>query len=508
AQPTRPVPRSARSAHRAPQGGPSEITRLLNAAAAARAQLGVQVAEAEAALAQREAEHAAAEADVRVLEATEADLRSAVTMARSRLGQIEATIPGLAAAWDAAAAAASEKTTRVGYPLARGRAPKDDAVRAWSALVDATGMRDEAVEALRVGELDLELAGTRVADGRQAAASAAEELEQRRHALDGLRRQLEAAGSAATTGGFATRSLTTEGSDPPTPSALALSDVPPEYLDLYRLHAARCPGLSWTVLAAIGFIESSHGRSAAPGVHAGANFAGAMGPMQFLGPTWDAYGVDGNEDGARDVYQPSDAVAGAANYLCASGAGRLATLAGAIWDYNHADWYVAAVIQLAAAYGGTAFAEPGPPATVAQLLANPNLTLSPGARADLVAGRADPRLTELLGVLAAHHRITVSVIKTGHSQFVAGTTRVSNHFDGRGVDISEVDGAPVDTSNAMALELSLAILTTDSAMRPDEFGSPWPELSRFPGGFSDDDHADHLHLGWTAASQAPTATAR
>jgi hypothetical protein len=35
-------------------------------------------------------------------------------------------------------------------------------------------------------------------------------------------------------------------------------------------------------------------------------------------------------------------------------------------------------------------------------------------------------------------------------------------------------------------------------LRPDEFGSPWAELSRFPGGFSDDDHQDHLHVGWGA----------
>jgi D-alanyl-D-alanine dipeptidase len=124
------------------------------------------------------------------------------------------------------------------------------------------------------------------------------------------------------------------------------------------------------------------------------------------------------------------------------------------------------------------------------------VTLSGQARADLLAGRTDKRAVGLLSALATNHRITISVIQTGHDQFVAGTNRVSNHFHGRGVDITEVDGVAVTASSPEALELSLAILTSDSPIRPAEFGSPWPELSRFPGGFSDADHADHLLLGW------------
>ncbi|MCA1571826.1 MAG: hypothetical protein ABR540_13500 [Acidimicrobiales bacterium] len=47
-----------------------------------------------------------------------------------------------------------------------------------------------------------------------------------------------------------------------------------------------------------------------------------------------------------------------------------------------------------------------------------------------------------------------------------------------------------------ALALALKLLNIDGRLRPDEVGSPWPELSRFPGAFSDDDHTNHLHLGW------------
>jgi hypothetical protein len=58
-------------------------------------------------------------------------------------------------------------------------------------------------------------------------------------------------------------------------AALGLADVPPAYLVLYMDAAPACPGLPWGVLAGIGKVESDHGRSDAPGVHSGANFAGA-----------------------------------------------------------------------------------------------------------------------------------------------------------------------------------------------------------------------------------------
>src|SRR5829696_543469 len=47
----------------------------------------------------------------------------------------------------------------------------------------------------------------------------------------------------------------------PSPSRAAVADIPPGYLTLYEKAARRCPGLSWTVLAAIGKVESNHGRS-------------------------------------------------------------------------------------------------------------------------------------------------------------------------------------------------------------------------------------------------------
>jgi membrane-bound lytic murein transglycosylase B len=109
-----------------------------------------------------------------------------------------------------------------------------------------------------------------------------------------------------------------------TASPSAQQDIPPAYLTLYRQAADTCPGLPWSVLAAIGKVETNHGRLQAPGVTSGANFAGAAGPMQFgiggkAGNTWGAYAIDADGGGAS-VYNPVDAIFTAANYLCQNGA--------------------------------------------------------------------------------------------------------------------------------------------------------------------------------------------
>src|SRR4029450_9330600 len=138
------------------------------------------------------------------------------------------------------------------------------------------------------------------------------------------------------------------------PSPSAQQDIPPQLLPVYQTAADSCPGLPWSVLAAIGKVETDHGRSTAPGVHSGVNFAGAAGPMQIgvggkAGNTWGGYAVDGDGGGA-DVYNPVDAIFTAASYLCANGANKGADVAGAVFAYNHADWYVTKVLATASPY--------------------------------------------------------------------------------------------------------------------------------------------------------------
>jgi hypothetical protein len=121
---------------------------------------------------------------------------------------------------------------------------------------------------------------------------------------------------------------------------------PSNYIELFQQSAALyCPGMSWTVLAAIGQIESGDGANNGP------SSAGALGPMQFMPGTWQAWGITAfGEPGPPNVMDPYDAVASAARYLCASGAGTPSGLPRAIFAYNHADWYVAEVLALARQY--------------------------------------------------------------------------------------------------------------------------------------------------------------
>ena len=104
------------------------------------------------------------------------------------------------------------------------------------------------------------------------------------------------------------------------PSAVALSDIPPAYLALYLDAARTCPGLPWAVLAGIGKVESDNGQSNAPGVHSGANYAGAEGPMQFEPATFAQYAVDADPPCRSASYDPADAIYTAAAMLCANGA--------------------------------------------------------------------------------------------------------------------------------------------------------------------------------------------
>ncbi|MDP9828605.1 lytic transglycosylase domain-containing protein [Kineosporia succinea] len=114
--------------------------------------------------------------------------------------------------------------------------------------------------------------------------------------------------------------------------------IPADYLAAYRSAAGTCTGLRWTLLAAVGQVESGHGRNVGP------SSAGAQGPMQFMPATFAAYGVDGDLDGVTDVWDPQDAIFSAANYLCASGIRDGKGDRTALFAYNRADWYVDLVL--------------------------------------------------------------------------------------------------------------------------------------------------------------------
>jgi cell wall-associated NlpC family hydrolase len=150
-------------------------------------------------------------------------------------------------------------------------------------------------------------------------------------------------------------SLLSVGGGAPAASSAATAQIPAAMLTLYQQAAATCPGLPWTILAAIGTIESDNGRSNLPGVHSGANSAGAEGPMQFEPATFAAYDEPVPPGGASppNPYDPADAVYAAARLLCANGGAGGADLSGAVYDYNHSSAYVAQVLALAQTYAAS-----------------------------------------------------------------------------------------------------------------------------------------------------------
>ena len=325
------------------------------------------------------------------------------------------------------------------------------------------------------------------------------------------------------------------GDTPASSLSAAAGDIPTAALDAYLRWGNTCPGLRWAVLAGIGKVESGHGTTGGASIQpggetlpyilgppldgsgAGGNttalpvgrWAGmwglsgpwqqALGPMQFLPDTFDAWAVDGNADGRVDPHNIGDAVATAAAYLCGS-EHAVTDERAAIRRYNHSDAYIDEVLMWAATYStaGTGLAV-GPVPSPAEVLANANLDIYPGGRDDLAAGLIDGRILQLLVAVARHHQLTVTALISGHSRCIDDQPDVpdcivSNHFYGRAVDISAIDGQLVSAANPTAIAVMHQLAALAPPLRPDEIGGPVDTGEA--GVFTDGFHTDHLHVGY------------
>jgi hypothetical protein len=289
-----------------------------------------------------------------------------------------------------------------------------------------------------------------------------------------------------------------------TPTAAAKTTIPGNWMPILQA-AEQHYGVPWNVLAGIASTETDFGRSNLPGVHSGANYAGAVGVMQFEPPTWAKYGVDADGDGKKDPYDPADAVFGAANYLRASGAP--ADINKAVFAYNHSPAYVAEVLGKAKRYATGNFSisqatagdsscdtlgSSGGDPDAEALAKNKNITFThPGPElSDLHSGRVSPRLIALLSLIAENHKIGIFALASDHHP---GT----NHEAGRAADIWEVDGdncyPPRKSGACWALAQSLDRIT--GCLHPTEliyFYDPGPS----PDSFARADHDDHIHVGY------------
>jgi peptidoglycan DL-endopeptidase CwlO len=150
------------------------------------------------------------------------------------------------------------------------------------------------------------------------------------------------------------------------PAGAKAKSIPADYLYWYK-RVGQQYGVPWTILAGIGTVESDNGQTTLPGVHNGSNAFGAAGPMQIgiggaAGNVWGGLpvhpaseavnGVATDEDGGPNasVYDPADAIAGAAKYLLGSQV--QTNPAAAIFAYNHLQSYVQSVLYYAGVYAG------------------------------------------------------------------------------------------------------------------------------------------------------------
>jgi hypothetical protein len=273
----------------------------------------------------------------------------------------------------------------------------------------------------------------------------------------------------------------------------AVPDIPAGYLELYRSAADRYAlgDGGWSYLAAVGKVECDHGRSPLPGCRSGSNSAGAQGPAQFLAGTWSAYGVDGDGDGDRDVYDPADAIHGMANYLRASAAPR--DWDSALFAYNHARWYVDRVVRQAASYRAAASGSTG------------SVVVAPGQWLVPLPGfpgeRCDARIVGDVVQLVAAFGIHVSDCYGGAPHALDG-----EHPLGLAIDASPVDG---DWRRTELLARRFG--WRESCARQGCPGAGPFRVVLYNGypGHGDSRHTrnPHLHLSWDHGPAAPFSRA-
>jgi membrane-bound lytic murein transglycosylase B len=270
-------------------------------------------------------------------------------------------------------------------------------------------------------------------------------------------------------------------------------EIPDAYMEAFEAAASRYDlgqrGV-WA-LAAIARLESNFGRGM------GKEQLRLRGPLGLEPSEWSKYAVDGNEDGHIHRGDPADSAATLARMIWSRG-----SLRAGIFTHNQAQWYVQAVLADAEQLEGKCqvVAVDWPlalPGTAAAPINWDNLTLSNELELnDITSGALDPRIIALLGAITQEHQLTISSLRSDHSQYTV-EGNVSNHYFGRAVDIAAVDGVScTDTAvDAPCAQLGQTLAYLPAPAHPTELiycfdlDGPGPAFARA-------DHCDHVHAGY------------
>ena len=273
--------------------------------------------------------------------------------------------------------------------------------------------------------------------------------------------------------------------------------IPDDYMKAFQEAAGRYDlgqGGVWA-LAAVARIESNFGKGMS------AEQLSSVGPLGITQDHWRQYAVDGDGDGRIKHESPADSAATLARMIWAAG-----DLRAGLFEHNHAEWYVDAVLQDAESMAGSCQVK-----TVAYSVALPGPTNAPInwknvelsnqlEMVDIQSGAIDPRILGILGAISQQHTIRISALRSDHSKF-ASSGNVSNHYYGRAMDIAAIDGvsctdvSPDGPCGTIARQLG----ALPPGQEPTELIYCWdPDGPSNPNGFAQADHCDHVHVGFDA----------
>jgi hypothetical protein len=129
-----------------------------------------------------------------------------------------------------------------------------------------------------------------------------------------------------------------------------------------------------------------------------------------------------------------------------------------------------------------------------QVLGSARIDLPPASRADIASGQVHDSVLRAMLTLSQKYTIGVSVVRSGHPQYVFGTTRLSDHPRGRAFDTWRINGVPV-VAGTTPRSLVTGYMQAAAAAGSYNVGGPY--LLSGSVYFSDQTHHDHVHAGFS-----------